>query len=726
MKSLRVSRMVLVVTILAMLTSCDLWVSTRTRLARADQYFAQADYRRAMIELKNVLDSEPANQAALSRAAATLWQLGDVNGAEKELKAAEGAGMTPADASGLHAEIDLAEGKFNELIAGIKAGQIVLAEPARSVYRGQALLGLKQYSQATEAFRAAMARDADSIAARVGLAETLVAGGDTGAALRALDAVVANQHGAADAWRVRAMIYLQLGRFADAEADLLHAKDHAVGQLTLPQQAAVLASLTETRLALGKIQDAEASQADLAKVAPGAVITQYLAGRIAMARQDYSGAVNVLQELVTASPKYVPAKFLLGAALLAQGSLNQAEKELEEVHQLAPENLEARKLLAEVRMRLNRPGDAEAVLTPALVANPEDSQLISLSAAATALGKGPAAAMTQVEKLAADPANISARLLLARHYLKTQQTDKADRLLTETVAAAPRRADVLSAVGMLYMETGRYDHAVGQLRSAVELDGENSGYWLNLGRAELALNQPQAALAAFSTSLERRPDWLPAVSAMTLMDLRSGNSNAALARVLAAQQSQPTEAGFVVLEGDVRAILKQYPEASIAYDRANALRPASATAIKAYRAKVAARLPDAVISLERWVQTWPKDSVVRAELAGAYITANQDKKAIGEYEAIQASGAPSPTVLNNLAWLYQKTGDARALDTARKAYAASPKQPQIADTYGWVLVQSGQVAAGRKILDAAAALAPDDALIQQHDAEALERERQGH
>jgi tetratricopeptide (TPR) repeat protein len=110
----------------------------------------------------------------------------------------------------------------------------------------------------------------------------------------------------------------------------------------------------------------------------------------------------------------------------------------------------------------------------------------------------------------------------------------------------------------------------------------------------------------------------------------------------------------------------------------------------------------------------------RVLLAEFYQQQGDRKSAIRHYEAALQT-AFSPAVMNNLAWLYYETGDSRALDLARRAYDAQPDRYEIADTYGWILVESGRVADGLPVLEKAARAAPDQPDIQYHLAAARAR-----
>ena len=75
--------------------------------------------------------------------------------------------------------------------------------------------------------------------------------------------------------------------------------------------------------------------------------------------------------------------------------------------------------------------------------------------------------------------------------------------------------------------------------------------------------------------------------------------------------------------------------------------------------------------------------------------------------------------LNNLAWTLGELKDPGALGFAEKAYGLAPRNPAIADTLGWLLVERGDTKRGVQILAQAAAGAPNVPAIRMHYAKAL-------
>lgn len=870
------------------LAGCDIFASTEARMERAESQVAARDFRAAAIELKNVLQSEPANGRARYLLAEASWQLGDVAEAEKELRRAYESGFPKREGSDLEARLDLEQAHFADLLKAIETNTLVVPEPALSVFKGRALLGMTRLDEAEAALNAALANRQDDPAALLGLAEVAAARGDMDAALVKLGELTTHQPQFVEGWLVQGGLLARRGRVQEATKSLEAAASRGREALPLQRYALLLGLLTESRLASGDLKGASTSHAELAGIASGSPITGFLGARIAIANQDYVKATADLQRLVNANPGFTAARFFLGAVLLSQGNLQQADVQLAQVVQAAPDNLEARKLLARTRLRLDHPDAAIQVLMPALQGDAEDVQVSALMGAAqmqagnddkaievlersvvasprndalrddlaiaylrrgdgrkaldllvaagdpasarrlnlvmTALvaAKGARAAdvdlsrlidrqagnvemlnvaagfylrqsdfvrsrailakalalkpgdpgtltnLARVENAAgnpdlasasldaalkADPAFVPARvayveiaarrgdpsaairqledwrtldakaveprLRLVQMYLANRQADRVAPLVAEALAIAPSPGPVQNAIGLMYLDAGRYDEAAARLREATESDAGNVSYWLNLSRAQSALGQRPAAREAVNRALALDPGSVAAVGTAALMDLGEGNSASANLRIKQLQAANAKEPSVWSLEGDLRMAQRQYPEASRAFDQARALREDATTVIKSYRARQLGKLPAVTEPLSEWLSKHPEDVAVRGVLAEAYQLAGQRTRAAAEYETLVNSGIRTASVFNNLAWLYYELGDARAVETSRQAYALAPQVPAVVDTHAWILVERGRVDEGLKLLEKVVQLAPDNPDIAFHHASAL-------
>lgn len=869
---------------LLLLTACNLFVDADKRVERAEQLIEDRNYQAAIIELRNALQSEPEHRQARVMLARLLLQLGDPVASRSELDRIG----TDADPE-LAARIDLETGEHRRLLDEIDSGRLELPEPQKSAYRGLAFAGLARPEEAAEAFAAALKHEHPPIAARIGLADIHTARGELDDAAALLDEVLAEQADNSEALFVLGRLQIRRGDYQEAVRTLARARKNAPAELTLRQHVALLAVLAEAQLVLGDADAADGTREALAKMVPEAPVVRLLAGRIAMARQDYSGAVAQLQRVVNVAPQIPVARFLLGVALFAQGNLNQAEVQLAQVIQQSPENLEARKILAQVRLRLDRPDEAAQVLLPAqqsdgldvqgsallsaarlqlgddagavetlqqaaaahpddhdlqlnlvaaylrsgdskkalqlvntIAADPADARQEGLLVLSTAAAQGTAAAVAKMEALVAaqpkkasllafagalhsqrgnydrartllkqaleiqpdnettllnaarvevaagnpsgarghlqriltfdsksvparlalaelsvtagdpdgavkqlneahrlDPNAVAPLLMLARVQMQQQNPSAADQAIGTAIDVSSGRADVRNAVGLLYMDAGRFDAALESFRSATQREPGNPGYWINLARAQLALSQSGAARASLGEALRLRADSVAAIGALSMLDLREGRREAAVSRIAELVRKQPHDQGVAVLDGDVKAALGQYAEAEAAYRRAANLRSDTTLVLKMYRMRRLANLPKPLEPVEDWVAFHPDDWTARMVLADGYGAAGQARRAIEQYEVIVRNGRPNAATLNNLAWLYHGIGDERAESTARRAYDLAPGAAAVADTYGWVLLQNGKVEEGTAVLKRAAELAQGDAEIEYHYAVAL-------
>lgn len=128
--------------------------------------------------------------------------------------------------------------------------------------------------------------------------------------------------------------------------------------------------------------------------------------------------------------------------------------------------------------------------------------------------------------------------------------------------------------------------------------------------------------------------------------------------------------------------------------------------------------PKAVEFLAQWRKVLPQSARPLLIQALAAQSAGDKTAAIAAYEAALQLQAPSVLAFNNLAWLYFETKDARAIDTAKRAVALAPNAAEVLDTYGWILVQTGNKAEGVRWLEKAKALAPNLPEILKHLEEA--------
>lgn len=513
---------------------CDLLTSPATRVERATSQIAAGDYRDAVFELRKVLEDDPAHARARLLLAEAELGSGDVTAAEADLDRALQAGAAPQAVAPLKAQLQLALGRAQVLITQLDAGEIVLPEPQASIYRGRALQSLRQPAAALRSFEAALANSPESLEARIGVAEARAANGNVSAALDDLAAITKSDPTAALAWLVRGSLLLQLGRHAEAEADLAEARKHAKGRLNETMQLQVIASQVDARLAMNDLDRAEEGMVELQRRAAKAPVTRLLKARIALMRNDLSSAITGLTELTSDLPDFMPARYMLGSAMLAQGNLYQAERQLSVVVQANPDHLEARKRLAEIRLRMNRPEAAIELLSSSLDGGFTDPRAVALlGAAQLRVGADPSAIAKLEEAVTRQPGNRSARLDLAGLYITAGHAGRAIELLQATPVSkddARREFLLIQAVATT--------HGEAKARAEIErMIRDNPGDVERLNLAAgflLSFGDEQAATAMLEKALAVRSDHVPTLINLSRAQLASGNLDGAEAMLRSA------------------------------------------------------------------------------------------------------------------------------------------------------------------------------------------------
>jgi putative PEP-CTERM system TPR-repeat lipoprotein len=221
-------------------------------------------------------------------------------------------------------------------------------------------------------------------------------------------------------------------------------------------------------------------------------------------------------------------------------------------------------------------------------------------------------------------------------------------------------------------------------------------------------------------ALSVKPDSLEAQRAIMMLDLEAGKTDAALTVARNVQKQRPKESAGYVLEGDVYALKKSWPEAISAYK--NGIKQSGATelAIKTHAAlNSSGKSSEADGFADGWLKEHAKDMQFRLYLAES-ATARKDFATASKLYKILVDVQPdNALLLNNLAWSLAQNKDPKAVDYAEKAYKLAPEQAAIADTLGGLLVDKGDTARGIELLQKAVSLAPQNPPIRLNYAKAL-------
>ena len=285
----------------------------------------------------------------------------------------------------------------------------------------------------------------------------------------------------------------------------------------------------------------------------------------------------------------------------------------------------------------------------------------------------------------------------------------------------PNNPQVLEALGRTEIAAGETANAVSTFRRLASIAERSPRAHHLLGGALVTADDRRAARESFQKAISLNDRFVPAIMALTELESRAGNTEAALQLAAQIAEKQPQSAIGAMLTGDVYMRSRQFDKALDAYKKAVEKEDTGSLALRVFNARNnLGRNDEALQELQKWVDRKDETSV-RIGLASAYIARSRYDDAIRESEKLKEKSPNNPVVLNNLAWLYDQKGDSRAIGTAEAALKLSPKTPEIMDTLGWIHTRRGDLKRGVEILERAHRAAPKQGDIAYHYAVALNK-----
>ena len=350
-------------------------------------------------------------------------------------------------------------------------------------------------------------------------------------------------------------------------------------------------------------------------------------------------------------------------------------------------------------------GNLDAVekrLRDAVSANPGDEQAVLRLGQFLAQNQRLNEAEDTLESAASrHPNSITMRRILGELYERRDDKPKLLETAGQLRQIGNAQPEALKFAAVMYRAGGDPARAADALRVYAKAKPDDAEAQIALAQNLIAANRPEEARPVLEAIKAKDP--ASAVATLGLVDLALARNDADGALKLADGLRQANPIAAAQLRSSVLLRTNRVDEALGLYG----LRRDNG------------RMDQAVSGLEDWVKRNPDDVAARTVLADTYLTRQDLKQAEAHYDILVQARPGDPALLNNAAWIAHELGSPQALQYARRAHAAAPSAPEIADTLGWILVQSGETAEGVELLRSAAAGAPSNQDVQYHLAYAL-------
>jgi tetratricopeptide (TPR) repeat protein len=372
------------------------------------------------------------------------------------------------------------------------------------------------------------------------------------------------------------------------------------------------------------------------------------------------------RELLKSAPNDVNAHKLLGHIYLRQlsegqsaassGVLDQAIAEFEKIVALLPKSVEDRMVLGQLYTVKHDAKKAEEQFKSAQAIEPDSEEVV---------------------------------LNLARLYAESGDLAHAVKVI-EAIPESDRSAKMELALGASYEQLKQAKEAIAAYRRAATLEPGDAHILTALAQALLADNQLEEALKQFKTLSEADPEDASAFLHMGEILRRQGKYEEALAAIRTARKkdSGSLEAGYN--EGLLLDVLGRYDEAAATFEKMVDL---TSHANGAYTAE---EKNNRSIFLER--------------LGGVYRELNKVDQAIAAYQkVIDMGGESALSGYRGQIGVYSDAKNfARAVEVARKAVEANPRDNDLQMILADVLVDQGKTDNALAVARSLVEKSPDD------------------
>jgi len=490
----------------------------------AKDYMAKSDHVAAIIQLKNALQSQPELAEARFLLGKALLANGDAAGAQIELKKAQEGGYAQDQVLPLLVQVMLAQGQAKAVTDTYDQTQLASPDAQAEL---QTQLAIAWFAQGKADL--AQAKLAEALKAQANHVPALLLKARVAASERDFDGAlaqvaqilkVAPQNG--DAYKLRGDIQLMGLRQAD---EALASYREAVK--LKPNYKDAQASIVRVLLAQNKLPEATTEVEALNKMAAKAPFTLYLQAQLALQKQDLKAAREAAQLLLRATPDNPQALELAGTIEVRANALVQAEAMLAKALSTAPDLMLARRMLTLTYLRSGQVDKAVATLPANIDEIDNDANLLALAGQAFMIQGDQERAQRYFAKAAAlDPKDPVKRTSLAMSKVVGGQVDAGFSDLQDIAASDSGIVADMAMINVLARQ-GKLDEALKAIDQLAK-KRVNDPIPSHL-RAQVLLKRGDDAGArkAWEKSLEITPDFFPAISALSEMDLRSNQTDAA-------------------------------------------------------------------------------------------------------------------------------------------------------------------------------------------------------
>lgn len=561
--------------------SCTPNIDNDTRLRIAREHEMRGDYITAILELKNILQTEPDAVAAHVMLGRLTLHAGQSAEAITHLQRARELGAGDIETLEPLGQAMLAQGQFERLLSTLDPDSgLPERRAAIALLRAEAYLLSGQHAEADAAFRGARHDRSTQSEAFAGLARVAIAQERFADAETLVDAAIQADPFSVAGHRTRGALRLAQQRDGEALDPFIRAIEATRVRPDSHDLLLARVGLTETQWRLGQKSRALGNMKDLLDAYPWHPLPRYLRAMLAYDRGEYPLATEYAREVLQSLPTHPQTLQLLAASEYALGNYSSTELVLRDYLDKYPGDLAMRRLLAATHLRMGNHSGALAVLLPMLESARSDPEALALLGRAY-LHRGDAATAAGylAEAVQLDPASGATRasyvyaLIAAGHQRRAQrELDRVDE------SQIPAQARKLLELKML-MHSGESTRALEYAKELRQHSPSNLQAMLALAELAEARGDKPRAMDWLEMAASRNLDAVEPRLLLVRYHHALGNYQRAHALAVEAVQIRPQQAEALVALAREKLALGQTEAALHTFEEALRAAPESGDAL---------------------------------------------------------------------------------------------------------------------------------------------------
>lgn len=575
----------------------------------AELYYAQGQFRAAVIEAQNALQVMPGHSDTRRFVSRLYIDLGNLAQAQEVLNGLLAENPADIEAAMMLAETYLGTGEQNqamELLEGLETSTNEQATQ-KNWLLGNVYARNNNATAAYEAMQAALEVDPTNTDAMVGLSMLEFQGGNEFGAQEFIDQAVAADPDNLDLWMWRGQFALLREEYLESEEAFSEALQIMGEYDTMtPKRLSALRAII-VPLQMQQKNDQALQYSQIIAESPQGQLQNSFNSAISMFQEgNLEQAESIINEVLAVAPDHAGSNTLMGIMQYARGNFQGAQESLSGLVDAETSSPDVVKILAATHLRLNQPERALSVLQEASAIYPEDGSLVALiGISQQSLGDVEESIETFNRALELQTDSADLHFAMASSYFQVQDMEAAVAQLNRAIEIDGNYTPAKSALVDLYLSqdnadaassltadwleqdsasiennnlAGRVAYRQGNLAEArqyfansLAIDTNNADARLFLATIDVSENNYGEAESHLLTVLENDPANLSALSGVLALGDLSGQQAQQIARVQQIIDGQPAEfapplvlAQYHLNLGDVDSALSN---AQLAYAR---------------------------------------------------------------------------------------------------------------------------------------------------------------